>query len=104
MGEIDIEYITEAVPEILTITGLPSCGVLIKAGVTAEEQTFGMFWEYTVEQEFTMEIGIGDQVNLSNESVIFTDSDDCETLATSFSYIVDANMPVGGPSTYATVR
>lgn len=29
---------------------------------------------------------------------------DCDSLATSFSYIVDASMPVSGPTTTASLR
>lgn len=48
-GYVDVDYINQAIPEQLTLTDLPSCGVLTKSGSTESEQTFAMFWSYTVE-------------------------------------------------------
>jgi len=48
-GTVDVDYIDQAVPQILEITGEPSCGVLTKSGTGEFEQTFALFWSYTVE-------------------------------------------------------
>jgi len=83
---------------------LPSCGVLTKQGTAVEDQTFALFWSYTSEEDYTIEMGVGDQVNLSDESLIFTGDDDCEVLQDNFEYMVDANMPVNGATTTGYVR
>ena len=83
---------------------VPSCGVITKAGVSSTDQTLAMFWEYTVEEEYTVNIGVGDQVDLTNEAIIFQGNNDCEEFATTFEYIVDANMPVNGPTSSIFVR
>jgi hypothetical protein len=43
----------------------PTCGVLTRNGVEESQQTFALFWSYSVEQEYTYELGIGDQVDLT---------------------------------------
>jgi len=43
-----------------------------------------MFWSYTVEEDYVVELGVGDQVDLSNESIIFSDNDSCEEFYTNF--------------------
>jgi len=53
----------------------------------------------------TVELRVGDQVNLNDDSVVFSDTDDCDALRTSFSYAVgEADMPVGGPTATAILR
>jgi hypothetical protein len=42
------------------MTGMPSCGILTKEGTSSEEQTFAMFWQYTVEEDYVIELGVGD--------------------------------------------
>jgi hypothetical protein len=85
----------------------PTCGVLTRNGVEESQQTFALFWSYSVEQEYSYELGIGDQVDLTNESVIFADTDantSCEEYYTNFQYIVDADMPVDGQTATAYLR
>jgi len=36
-GYVNVDYLDEAIPNILTITDLPSCGVLTKQGTTEED-------------------------------------------------------------------
>ena len=103
-GYINTDYLASAIPETLTITNLPSCGVLTKQGTATSDQTFALFWSYTSEEDYTIEMGVGDQVNLSDESLIFTGDDDCEVLQDNFEYMVDANMPVNGATTTGYVR
>jgi hypothetical protein len=64
-GYIDVDYINQAVPGILTMMETPGCGVLTKSGTSVTEQSFALFWTYTVENAYTYEIGVGDQVDLS---------------------------------------
>lgn len=49
-------------------------------------------------------MGVGDQVDLSSESLIFTGEESCEQLQDNFEYMVDANMPVNGATTTGYVR
>lgn len=88
----------------MTLTDVPSCGVLTKSGTSETEQTFALFWTYTSIEDYTFEIGVGDQVDLSDETIVFEGADSCEEYYTAFSYIVDANMPVGGPTATGIVR
>jgi len=39
-----------------------------------------LFWSYTVEESYVVEMGVGDQVDLSNEDLIFAGDQDCEEL------------------------
>lgn len=85
----------------------PTCGVLTRQGSEDSQQSFALFWTYTVEQEYSYELGVGDQVDLSNESVVFSDTDEntsCEEHYTNFQYIVDADMPVDGQTATAFLR
>ena len=36
-----------------------------------------MFWSYTVENDYVLELGVGDQVDLEFESILFTGGEDC---------------------------
>jgi len=56
---------------------LPACGILTKAGFIEGEQTFAMFWSYTVTTGFYTELKIGDHIDLDTESVVF-DRSGCE--------------------------
>jgi hypothetical protein len=64
-GYIDTDFLNQAIPQHLTVVGAPSCGVLTKSGTTVEEQSFALFWSYTSESDYTLEMGVGDQVDLS---------------------------------------
>jgi len=106
-GYINTDYIDEAIPSILTIMDLPSCGVLVRQGVESSQQSFALFWSYSVEQEVSYTLGVGDQVDLSNESIVFQDTDEntsCDEHLTNFNYVVDANMPVDGQTATAFLR
>lgn len=106
-GYINVDYIDEAVPQILTIMNTPTCGVLTREGTEESQQSFALFWSYSVEQEYSYELGIGDQVDLTNESVVFADTDEntsCDEHYTNFQYIVDADMPVDGQTATAYLR
>jgi len=61
--------LTEAIPDSITITYLPACGVLTKAGVLEGEQTFAMFWSYSIEEGFVTDLAIGDHIDLETESI-----------------------------------
>ena len=79
-GYVDLDLLTEAVPDSITITDLPACGVLTKAGTLVGEQSFAMFWSYSVEEGFVAELALDDVVDLTSETVQFTPSEDCDDL------------------------
>ena len=70
-GYVDLDTLTAAVPDSITIMALPACGVLTKSGVLEGEQTFAMFWSYSVQTGFTTELHIGDHIDLQTESVSY---------------------------------
>lgn len=63
-----------------------------------------MFWSYSTETEYTVLLSEGDEVDLSNESIIFEGDQSCSDLETSFGYITSANMPVNGATTTGYLR
>jgi hypothetical protein len=103
-GYIDTDYLSQAIPQHLTIVNMPSCGVITRQGTTVEDQSFALFWSYETETDYVIEMGVGDQVDLSSESVVFEGAETCDDYYASFGYIVDANMPVDGATTTGYLR
>jgi hypothetical protein len=83
-GYVDLADITEAVPSSITILSLPACGVLTKAGVIEGEQTFAMFWSYTIQEGFFTTLAINDMIDLNSETIQYQwtneNAGDCDAL------------------------
>ena len=78
---------------------MPSCGVITRQGTTVEDQSFALFWSYETETDYVIEMGVGEQVDLSRQSVVFIGAETCDDYYVSFGYFVDANMQIDGVTT-----
>ena len=67
-----------------------------------QSEGFALFWTYSDTTGLTTRLAVGDFVDLEHENLYFQavdeDGYDCDDLATSFQYTIDATLNVAGPS------